>query len=35
LRREEFDALCATRPEIRARVEAVDRERRENLVRPG
>ncbi len=35
LRREEFDALCATRPEIRARVEAVDHERRENLVRPG
>ena len=29
LRREEFDALCAKRPEIRTAVEAVDRERRE------
>ena len=34
LRREEFDALCTTRPEIRSRVEAVDRERREGLGGP-
>ena len=31
LRREDFDALCTARPEIRAAVEVVDRERRQGL----
>ncbi len=31
LRRADFEALCAARPEIRAKVEAVDRARRERL----